>query len=174
MDHATAELIGRLAALEAIQAEREREEKRKEKEAQSLRKIYFLLDKAEDEIVRHTALLDNLNEQRDDIEAQLRTVCERISVREFDPHIDPRNDAGMETFTSKYESSSGFLRYMAEAEKVNDAGKKSLAAELEKLRRQRSALRSKLDSLDAKIYATEQRIKKAEYEKYEYSVKVGR
>lgn len=161
MDAATIELIAEMAARE-----------RMEKKAEAVRRIYFLLDKAEDDIQRYTSVLAGLNDQRDEIEALLRSVCEKISDREFDPHLDPRNDAGMEIFASEYSSPSGFLRYMEKAEKVNETGKKSLAAELEKLKRQRSALRSKLDSLDARIYATEQRIKKAEYERFEYSEKL--
>ena len=137
-----------------------------EKEEAAAQKDSYRLDKAEDEIAYFTTVLESLEEKRGCAEAELKDINARIAAREFNPRLDPRNESDFATVMTHYDGPSGAIRFMNKADKVNDTAKKAIAAELEKLKRRRVTLLKTLETLEAKIFSTEQKIKKAEHERY--------
>lgn len=145
-----------------------------EKEKEKERRLYETIEKCEDEIAHYTSLLDALNEKRDCLLEELDNVRSRIKLVEFNPKYDVRSGeepedlqglkgkAHAEKFMEMYTDSFGRDRKKVDTEKEN-----------EKLQKRESSLNDKLLSVRSRIFAAEQKIKKAKSRKYDAEYKLG-
>lgn len=131
------------------------------KQGEEIRKFSYRLEKAEDEIARFTEVLDSLADEKDSVESELADIDERISFR--GKMLDARSDRDWEK-----------LKNCTVPETINACMNKNdvTEAELIRLQRRRETLKRRLEALDGKIFNAEQKLKKAEYERYEFQVKL--
>ncbi len=164
------------------QAEREREELRKEQERQAkeqtrlakeqerqaaqlakhedlIMKLNYRLEKAEDEIYHFTSVLEGLENDKDAILAELSSINEKLNAQNRKQELDAK------FMTLGYDSAEMY------AEVAGDALNKD--KELDKMTKRKTTLEGKLRVLNNNIFSTEQKIKKAEFDKYEAERKLA-
>lgn len=122
-------------------------------------KLNYRLEKAEDQIFHFTSVLEGLENDRDAILVELTSINEKLNAQNRKRELDAK------FMTLGYDSAEMY------AEVAGDALNK--AKELDKMTKRKATLEGKLRVLDNSIFNTEQKIKKAEFDKYEAERKLA-
>lgn len=148
---------------EAEKAARAAEKAETETEKQS-----YTIERCEDLIYHTLAVLDALNAQRDATLEELESVTERLEAHEngLDP-LDASQD-------DRFRGEQGATLYMDLFSRTLSGEKKAKPADVDKLRKRKALLESKLVSLDGKIFTAQQKIKKAKFDRRAAALKLNR
>ena len=122
-------------------------------------KLNYRLEKAEDEIFHFTSVLEGLENDKDTILAELTSINEKLNAQNRKQELDAK------FMTLGYDSAEMY------AEIAGDALNKD--KELDKMTKRKTVLEGKLRVLNNSIFNTEQKIKKAEFDKYEAERKLA-
>lgn len=151
----------RLAAEEKLVKEQEKQAAQLAKHEKQIQDLYYKVEKCEDEIAHFTELADTLSEQRDAMQAEIDTITKQLE--HAGGELDPLN-ASKET---RFDGADGMMLYMDLYASTKDDTRtaKQKQADADKLAKRRDTLRGKVITLDNRIFAAEQRVKKATHEK---------
>lgn len=122
-------------------------------------KLNFRLERAEDQIFHFTSVLEGLENDKDAILAELTSINEKLNAQNRKQELDAK------FMTLGYDSAEMY------AEVAGDALNKD--KELDKMTKRKTVLEGKLRVLNNNIFNTEQKIKKAEFDKYEAERKLA-
>ena len=145
----------------------ERQRKEDAKRDAALENLAYRIDKAEDELHHFSAVLDAKNAQRDEAAQEIATIKNKLELLE-QTLIDPRNAEDYVT-AKEYDGPEGailFAERYAKALDTTQSDRKKAATDAEKLRKRKATLENKIIQLDTQIFNTEQKIKKAQHDKY--------
>lgn len=144
-----------------LSAEAAKQAKILAKHDEEIQKLSYRLTKAEDDIAHFSAVLANLEGQREDLQKELDKVNEKLDAFTID--LNPDNIAHSDDFL-KYSDAEGITAYSEAFSRVKFSGVK--ASDIEKLEKRKTVLEGKIFTLDGKIYSAEQKVKKAEFDKF--------
>ena len=154
---------------ERVRKEQDRQKKEQERQAAQLAKhedqimkMNFRLEKAEDEIYHFSSVLETLVSQRESMQAELDSIIAKTTAQDEKRKLDAKFMELSYASAEKYAEVAG-----------NALNGQNQAKETEKMLKRKATLEGKLITLDNRIFTTEQRIKKAEYEKYEAQRKLA-
>ncbi len=122
-------------------------------------KLNYRLERAEDQIFHFTSVLEGLENDKDAILAELTSINEKLNAQNRKQELDAK------FMTLGYDSAEMY------AEVAGDALNKD--KELDKMTKRKTTLEGKLRVLNNSIFSTEQKIKKAEFDKYEAERKLA-
>ena len=145
----------------------ERQRKEDAKRDAALETLAYRIDKAEDELHHFSAVLDAKNAQRDEAAQEIATIKTKLELLE-QTLIDPRNAEDYVT-AQEYDGPDGailFAERYAKALDTTQSDRKKAATDADKLRKRKATLENKIIQLDTQIFNTEQKIKKAQHDKY--------
>ena len=145
-----------------IAKEQERQAAQLERHEDQIMKLNFRLEKAEDEIYHFTSVLETLVSQRESMQAELDSITAKTTAQDEKRKMDAKFMELSYASAEKYAEVAG-----------NALNGQNQAKETEKMLKRKATLEGKLITLDNRIFTTEQRIKKAEYEKYETQRKLA-
>ena len=156
---------------ERLAKEQERQRKEQEKQAaqlakheEQISKLYERVDKCEDDIAHFSELAEKYTAQRDAAQRQLDELRDRLNVA--NGGLDPEQIAHGDM--SKWRDTSDMGEYMDKWSKAFDDKKsgKSKTSDIDKMQKQAEALENKIIRLNNNIYSAEQKVKKAQADKY--------
>ena len=139
--------------------EQERQAAVLEKHEDLIMKLNYRLERAEDQIFHFTSVLEGLENDKDAILAELTSINEKLNAQNRKQELDAK------FMTLGYDSAEMY------AEVAGDALNKD--KELDKMTKRKTTLEGKLRVLNNSIFSTEQKIKKAEFDKYEAERKLA-
>ncbi len=145
-----------------LEKEQERQAAQLERHEDQIMKLNFRLEKAEDEIYHFTSVLETLVSQRESTQAELDSIIAKTTAQDEKRKLDAKFMELSYASAEKYAEVAG-----------NALNGQNQAKETEKMLKRKATLEGKLITLDNRIFTTEQRIKKAEYEKYEAQRKLA-
>lgn len=147
--------------------EQERLAKEQAKQAEQLakheaeiQKLYFKVEKAEDEIAHFTSVLDSLNDTRDAIVSELADIERKLEMTKT--VLDPLTASKMDEF----DGADGAMRYMDMFASYDPEQESKKAKDAERLNKRKDVLSNKLTTTENRIFSAEQKIKKAEHDKF--------
>ena len=167
-DRAIAKATKEREAMRKEQAARwEKQRKEDAKRDAALENLAYRMNKAEDELHHFSVVLDAKNAQRDDAAQEIESIKAKLELLE-QTLIDPRNAEDYIT-AQEYDGPEGailFAERYAKALDTTQSDRKKAATDADKLRKRKETLESKIVTLDEQIFKTEQKIKKAQHDKY--------
>lgn len=136
--------------------------------------LYYKYDKAEDEIARFNEVLESLIEEKTEAEEELAKVKKALSAEDIKDEIRNKESKNNKNWRDASGHDADALRYMdACADDIGDTRTpKQRASDRAKLEKKAEALKGKIKKHDNDIFKTEQRIKKAEHDKYAVTIKL--
>lgn len=139
-----------------------------EKAEDEMEKQSYTIERCEDLIYHTLAVLDALNAQRDATLEELESVTERLAAHEngLDPLDASRDD--------RFCGEQGATLYMDLFARALSGEKKAKPADVDKLRKRKAILESKIVSIDGKIFSAQQKIKKAKFDRRSAALKIDR
>ena len=147
--------------VEKLAREQEKQAAQLAKHEKQINDLYYKVEKCEDEIAHFSELAERLTEQRDAMQEEIYSINQRLA--HADGTLDPLNASR----DSRFSDESGALLYMDMYASTLDNGKtaRQKQADAEKLTKRRDTLQNKVITLDNRIFAAEQKMKKAMHEK---------
>lgn len=139
-----------------------------EKAEADAEKQSYTVERCEDLIYHTLAVLDALNAQRDATLEELESVTERLAAHEngLDP-LDACRD-------ERFRDAQGAALYMDLFSRSLSGEKKAKPSDIDKLRKRKALLESKIVSIDGKIFSAQQKIKKAKFDRRAAALKLNR
>lgn len=139
-----------------------------------IRKLYFRIEQAEDIIAHNTEMLALFTSQRNSILSEIESIDKAIRI-EHD--LDVYNAMNDPKFTNPHgrtvgDGATAYMDMSAQSDGYK-SGTRRPKVDVEKLRKKKTSLEAKLLSLNKSIFSAEQKIKKAEYDKYEAERKMA-
>ena len=136
--------------------------------------LYYKMEKAEDEIVRFSEVLESLIEEKTEAEEELAKVKKALSAEDIKDEIRNKESKNNKNWRDASGHDADALRYMdACADDIGDTRTpKQRASDRAKLEKKAETLKGKIKKHDNDIFKTEQRIKKAEHDKYAVTIKL--